>query len=177
MAKNLILWLIIAVVLMAVFQSFSPGESSRAQTDYTTFLKEVKQGQIREVRINSEAREIRGVKRSGDAFKTYIPYFDDQLISDLVKQDVRVLGEPPEQPSIFASIFISWFPMLLLIAVWIFFMRQMQGGGGRGAMSFGKSKARLLSEDQIKTTFADVAGCDEAKEDVSELVDFPARPV
>lgn len=176
MAKNLILWLVIAVVLMSVFQSFSPGESSKAQTDYTTFLKEANQGMIREVRIDSESREIRGVKRSGESFTTYIPYFDDQLISDLVKQDVKVLGEPPEKPSILTSIFISWFPMLLLIGVWIFFMRQMQGGGGRGAMSFGKSKARLLGEDQIKTTFNDVAGCDEAKEDVSELVDFLRDP-
>ncbi|MCW8108611.1 ATP-dependent zinc metalloprotease FtsH [Alteromonas ponticola] len=176
MAKNLILWLVIAVVLMSVFQSFSPNESTRAQTDYTTFLKEANQGNIREVRINSDAREIRGTKRNGESFVTYIPYFDDQLVSDLVKQDVRILGEPPEEPSILTSIFISWFPMLLLIAVWIFFMRQMQGGGGRGAMSFGKSKARLLGEDQIKTTFADVAGCDEAKEDVSELVDFLKDP-
>ncbi len=176
MAKNLILWLVIAVVLMSVFQSFSPGESTRAQTDYTTFLKEANQGNVREVRIDSESREIRGTKRNGETFVTYIPYFDDQLISDLVKKDVRVLGEPPEKPSILTSIFISWFPMLLLIAVWIFFMRQMQGGGGRGAMSFGKSKARLLGEDQIKTTFADVAGCDEAKEDVVELVDFLRDP-
>ena len=176
MAKNLILWLVIAVVLMSVFQSFSPGESTRAQTDYTTFLKEANQGNVREVRIDSESREVRGTKRNGETFVTYIPYFDDQLISDLVKKDVRVLGEPPEKPSILTSIFISWFPMLLLIAVWIFFMRQMQGGGGRGAMSFGKSKARLLGEDQIKTTFADVAGCDEAKEDVVELVDFLRDP-
>jgi cell division protease FtsH len=161
---------------MSVFQSFSPGETSRAQTDYTTFINEVNNGNIREVRINSDAREIRGLRSSGEAFVTYIPYFDEQLISDLIKQDVRVLGEPPESPSLLANIFISWFPMLLLIGVWIFFMRQMQGGGGRGAMSFGKSKARLLGEDQIKTTFADVAGCDEAKEDVSELVDFLRDP-
>ena len=176
MAKNLILWLVIAVVLMAVFESFSPGESSRPQTDYTTFLKEANQGMIREVKIDSAKNEIRGVKRSGENFVTYIPYFDDQLVSDLVKQDVRVLGEPPAEQSMLASIFISWFPMLLLIGVWIFFMRQMQGGGGKGAMSFGKSKARLLGEDQIKTTFADVAGCDEAKEDVTELVDFLRDP-
>ena len=176
MAKNLILWLVIAVVLMAVFESFSPGENTRAQTDYTTFLKEANQGMIREVRIDSSKNEIRGVKRSGDNFVTYIPYFDDQLVSDLVKQDVRVIGEPPAEQSFLASIFISWFPMLLLIGVWIFFMRQMQGGGGKGAMSFGKSKAKLLGEDQIKTTFADVAGCDEAKEDVSELVDFLRDP-
>ncbi|WP_334018245.1 ATP-dependent zinc metalloprotease FtsH [Alteromonas sp. S015] len=175
MAKNLILWLVIAVVLMSVFQSFSPSESSRSQTDYTTFLREAEQGNIREVRINNSG-EIRGTKRSGETFQTIVPYFDDKLVSDLVKNDVRVYGEPPEEQSLLTSIFISWFPMLLLIGVWIFFMRQMQGGGGRGAMSFGKSKARLLGEDQIKTTFADVAGCDEAKEDVSELVDFLRDP-
>lgn len=175
MAKNLILWLVIAVVLMSVFQSFSPSESSRSQTDYTTFLREAGQGNIREVRINNSG-EIRGTKRSGETFQTFVPYFDDKLVSDLVKNDVRVYGEPPEEQSLLTSIFISWFPMLLLIGVWIFFMRQMQGGGGRGAMSFGKSKARLLGEDQIKTTFADVAGCDEAKEDVSELVDFLRDP-
>ena len=175
MAKNLILWLVIAVVLMSVFQSFSPSESARSQTDYTTFLREAEQGNIREVRINNDG-EIRGTKRSGESFQTFVPYFDDKLVSDLVKNDVRVYGEPPEEHSLLASIFISWFPMLLLIGVWIFFMRQMQGGGGKGAMSFGKSKARLLGEDQIKTTFADVAGCDEAKEDVSELVDFLRDP-
>ena len=175
MAKNLILWLVIAVVLMSVFQSFSPSESSRSQTDYTTFLREAEQGNIREVRINNSG-EIRGTKRSGETFQTFVPYFDDKLVSDLVKNYVRVYGEPPEEQSLLTSIFISWFPMLLLIGVWIFFMRQMQGGGGRGAMSFGKSKARLLGEDQIKTTFADVAGCDEAKEDVSELVDFLRDP-
>jgi len=162
-------------VLMSVFQSFSPSDSARAQTDYTTFLKEAEQGNIREVRINNSG-EIRGTRRSGETFQTFVPYFDDKLVSDLVKNDVRVYGEPPEEQSFLASIFISWFPMLLLIGVWIFFMRQMQGGGGRGAMSFGKSKARLLGEDQIKTTFADVAGCDEAKEDVSELVDFLRDP-
>lgn len=176
MAKNLILWLVIAVVLMSVFQSFAPSESSKRKTDYTQFLQEVSQGMIREVHIDSDSREIKGLKRTGESFVTYIPYFDDQLISDLVKHDVKIHGEPPESPSILQTIFISWFPMLLLIGVWIFFMRQMQGGGGRGAMSFGKSKARLLGEDQIKTTFADVAGCDEAKEEVTELVDFLKDP-
>ncbi|GEA13307.1 ATP-dependent zinc metalloprotease FtsH [Alteromonas sp. KUL49] len=175
MAKNLILWLVIAVVLMSVFQSFSPSESSRSQTDYTTFLKEAEQGNIREVRINNSG-EIRGTKRSGETFSTFVPYFDDKLISDLVRYNVRVYGEPPEETSFLTTLFVSWFPMLLLIGVWIFFMRQMQGGGGRGAMSFGKSKARLLGEDQINTTFADVAGCDEAKEDVAELVDFLRDP-
>jgi len=176
MAKNLILWLVIAVVLMSVFQSFSPSESNKVQTDYTTFLREVSQGTVREVRIDSATGEIKGMRTSGETFSTYIPYFDDQLVSDLVKEGVVVKGEPPEESSILSTIFISWFPMLLLIGVWIFFMRQMQGGGGRGAMSFGKSKAKLLGEDQIKTTFADVAGCDEAKEEVSELVDFLREP-
>ncbi|WP_102794883.1 ATP-dependent zinc metalloprotease FtsH [Bowmanella denitrificans] len=175
MAKNLILWLVIAVVLMTVFQSFTPGESSGRQYDYTQFINEVNQGMVREVRI--DGREIKGVSRSGESFTTYIPSVGDNgLVTDLIKNDVRMINEPPERPSMLANIFISWFPMLLLIGVWIFFMRQMQGGGGRGAMSFGKSKARLLGEDQIKTTFADVAGCDEAKEDVSELVDFLRDP-
>lgn len=174
MAKNLILWLFIAVVLMMVFKNFSGQETVRAQTDYTTFLSEVQRGDIREVTISQN--EIKGIKRNGEPFVTYIPYRDDQLMSDLATYNVKAYGQAPEQPNWLAQIFISWFPMLLLIGVWIFFMRQMQGGGGRGAMSFGKSKAKLLSEDQIKTTFADVAGCDEAKEDVSELVDFLRDP-
>ncbi|ATG73291.1 ATP-dependent metalloprotease [Zobellella denitrificans] len=174
MAKNLILWLVIAVVLMSVFQSFSPSEPSGRQTDYTTFVQEVAQGQIREVRM--DGKTINGVKRSGDRFTTILPAEDPQLLNDLLNNNVRVVGEKPEEPSLLTSIFISWFPMLLLIGVWIFFMRQMQGGGGKGAMTFGKSRARLMSEDQVKTTFADVAGCDEAKEDVKELVDYLRDP-
>ncbi|MBU3823368.1 MAG: ATP-dependent zinc metalloprotease FtsH [Candidatus Oceanisphaera merdipullorum] len=175
MAKNLILWLVIAVVLMSVFQSFSPSEPSGRQLDYTTFVQEVSQGQIREVRM--DGRTVQGVKRSGDRFTTILPAQDPQLLNDLLNNNVRVVGEKPEEPSLLTSIFISWFPMLLLIGVWVFFMRQMQGGGGgKGAMSFGKSKARLMGEDQIKTTFADVAGCDEAKEDVAELVDYLRDP-
>ncbi len=174
MAKNLILWLFIAVVLMMVFKNFSGQESVRAQTDYSTFVEQVQRGDIREVTISQN--EIKGVRSNGEPFVTYIPYRDDNLIDDLIKNNVKTFGQEPESPNMLAQIFISWFPMLLLIGVWIFFMRQMQGGGGRGAMSFGKSKARLLSEDQIKTTFADVAGCDEAKEDVAELVDFLRDP-
>ncbi|REL29849.1 ATP-dependent zinc metalloprotease FtsH [Thalassotalea euphylliae] len=176
MAKNLILWLVIAVVLMSVFQSFSPGGSNEQQMDYTRFIQDVRQGQVREASVDRNG-VIEGTKRSGEQFVTVIPGgYDRDLINDLVKQGVRAKGQLPEEPSILTSIFISWFPMLLLIGVWIFFMRQMQGGGGKGAMSFGKSKARLLSEDQIKTTFADVAGCDEAKEEVAELVDYLRDP-
>ncbi|GAB3525578.1 ATP-dependent zinc metalloprotease FtsH [Photobacterium alginatilyticum] len=175
MAKNLILWLVIAVVLMSVFQSFGPGDSAGRQVDYTTFVREIGQDQIREARFND--REITVYKRDNTRYVTYLPVYNDQkLLDDLINANVKVMGTPPEEPSLLASIFISWFPMLLLIGVWIFFMRQMQGGGGKGAMSFGKSKARMMSEDQIKTTFSDVAGCDEAKEDVKELVDYLRDP-
>ena len=170
MAKNLILWLVIAVVLMSLFQGFGIDETKQSQIDYTTFVKEVGHGQIQEVQINEQ--EVRGLRRNQSKFVTYIPAPDDDLLNDLIKNDVLVTGTPPEETSFLASLFVSWFPMLLLIGVWIFFMRNMQGGGKGGAMSFGKSKAKLMGEDQIKTTFTDVAGCDEAKEDVKELVDY-----
>jgi len=176
MAKNLILWLVIAVVLMSVFQSFSPNTTENQQMDYTRFIKDVRQGQIRDASVDRNG-VITGEKRTGEAYKTVIPGgYDRDLINDLVKQGVRAEGKLPEETSFLTTIFVSWFPMILLIGVWIFFMRQMQGGGGKGAMSFGKSKARQLSEEQIKTTFADVAGCDEAKEDVAELVDYLKEP-
>ena len=176
MAKNLILWLVIAVVLMTVFQSFNGNDQIDRQTSYTQFVKEVRSGAVRDVNIDRSTGTISGVKGNGERFQTIMPMYDEDLINDLLKNDVNVKGVAPEEQSFLANIFISWFPMLLLIGVWIFFMRQMQGGGGKGAMSFGKSKARLMSEDQVKTTFADVAGCDEAKEDVTELVDFLRDP-
>jgi len=170
MAKNLILWLVIAVVLMSVFQGFGNTESKQAAMDYTTFVKDVSQGQIQQVKIDGQV--IKGVKSNQTNFVTYIPAPDLDLINDLVKHNVKVEGTAPEETSFLTSIFVSWFPMLLLIGVWVFFMRNMQGGGKGGAMSFGKSKAKLVAEDKIKTMFADVAGCDEAKEDVKELVDY-----
>ncbi|WP_198551705.1 ATP-dependent zinc metalloprotease FtsH [Moritella sp. Urea-trap-13] len=174
MAKNLILWLVIAVVLMSVFQSFGPNDNSSNQLDYSSFVQQVRNKQVNEVKING--RTIRGVSQGGQKFVTFLPAEDPQLLNDLLNNNVKVFGEPEAEESLLTSIFISWFPMLLLIGVWVFFMRQMQGGGGKGAMSFGKSKARLMSEDQIKTTFADVAGCDEAKEEVAELVDYLKDP-
>ena len=178
MAKNLILWLVIAVVLMMVFQNISGGDTQRTAMPYSVFLQQVDRGDIRKATIDDSKNEIRGERRNGETFVTYIPYLDMKLMDELLEGNkvAIVEGKPAESQSLLASIFISWFPMLLLIGVWIFFMRQMQGGGGKGAMSFGKSKARLLGEDQIKTTFADVAGCDEAKEDVTELVDFLRDP-
>jgi len=176
MAKNLILWVVIALVLMSVFNNFGPRQSRAHQVDYSTFIADVKAGRVKKVVI--EGRSIQGERQSGERFSTYTPESDNTaLIGDLLDHGVVIEGRPPEQQSLLMQIFISWFPMLLLIGVWIFFMRQMQGGGGgRGALSFGKSRARLLGEDQVKVTFADVAGVDEAKEEVSELVDFLKDP-
>ena len=174
MAKNLILWLVIAVILMSLFESFSsPGNQGRTM-DYTSFVREVQQDQISEVIFDGQV--ITGMRRNGEQFVTVMPIHDSALLDNLIAHNVRASGTRPEEPSFLTSVFVSWFPMILLIAVWIFFMRQMNGGGRGNPLSFGKSKAKLLSENQVKTTFADVAGCDEAKEDVVELVDFLKDP-
>lgn len=174
MAKNLILWLVIAVVLMSIFQSFNSNEINNHKVAYSTFLSEVNQDQIREANING--REIKVIKKDSTKYNTYIPINDSKLLDNLLTKNVKVIGAVPDEPGLFTSIFISWFPMFLLIGVWIFFMRQMQIGGGKGALSFGKSKARMLGANQIKVTFLDVAGCDEAKEEVKELVEYLKEP-
>ena len=173
LAKNIAIWLIIAVVLMTVFNQFGAQRATQAQMPYSQFIEEVRSQQIAKVVI--EGNVLRGERTDGKRFTTYAPN-DPWLVSDLLKNGVSVEAKPEEQPSFLMSLFVSWFPMLLLIGVWVFFMRQMQGGGRGGAFSFGKSRARLLDENSNPVTFADVAGCDEAKEDVAELVDFLKDP-
>lgn len=175
MVKNLFLWLIIAIVLVSVFSNFGPRHSTADKISYSQFLKEVDQGQVNSVTIEDN-KVIKGVTKANHRFVTYLPLHDDALLGELIKSKVDVSGQEKQQESFLLHLFVNWFPMLLLIGVWIFFMRQMQGGGGRGAMSFGRSRARLLGEDQVKVTFADVAGVDEAKEEVKELVDFLRDP-
>ena len=176
MAKNLILWLIIAAVLVTVMNNFSsPNEPQTL--NYSDFIQQVKDGKVERVAVDGYV--ITGKRNDGDSFKTIRPAIQDNgLIGDLVDNKVVVEGKQPEQQSIWTQLLVASFPILVIIAVFMFFMRQMQGGaGGKGGpMSFGKSKARLLSEDQVKTTLADVAGCDEAKEEVGELVEFLRDP-
>ncbi len=175
MAKNLILWVVIAIVLMTVFNNFSTTTKQAQSISYSEFIDEVKAGNVKEVTIQN-GRDIDGAMTSGQRFSTYSPG-DDGLVSDLLNNNVEIVATPPEKPSLLMNILINWFPLFVLIGLWIFFMRQMQGGGaGRGAMSFGKSKARMLTEDQVKVTFSDVAGVEEAKEEVTEMVDFLRDP-
>jgi cell division protease FtsH len=171
--KNIAIWLIVALVLMAVFNQFSAKNAAESQVVYSQFIDDVKQGRIAKVTI--DGRVLRGVTHDGKKFNTYAPY-DPGLMGDLLKNNVVVEAKADEEPSLLMNIFVSWFPMLLLIGVWVFFMRQMQGGGKGGAFSFGKSRARQLDESTNQITFADVAGCDEAKEQVSELVEFLRDP-
>ena len=173
LVKNVAIWLVIALVLMTVFNQFSTRQAAQKAMEYSQFIEEVKQGRIAKVTI--EGRVLKGVKSTGERFTTYSPS-DPWLVSDLLKNGVIIEAKPEEEPSLLMNIFVSWFPMLLLIGVWIFFMRQMQGGGRGGAFSFGKSRARMLDESNNTITFADVAGCEEAKEEVAELVEFLRDP-
>ncbi|HEY9118173.1 MAG TPA: ATP-dependent zinc metalloprotease FtsH [Marinobacter sp.] len=175
MAKNLVLWLIIAAVLLMVFQNFTPTTSGQ-QVNYSQFVEMVQDGQVRQVTI--DGLQVQGVRGDGSQFQTIRPQLaDEKLMDDLLANQVEVIGKEPERQSLWTQLLVAALPILIIIALFVFFMRQMQGGGGgKGPMSFGKSKARLMSEDQIKTTFGDVAGVDEAKEDVKELVDFLRDP-
>ncbi len=178
MAKNLLLWIVIAAVLLAVFNNFKGGQTRAAPVDYSTFISQVKEGRVESVTITEQS--VRGTYDDQSRFETVLPtVMDLDLMPTLLDNDVRVVGTEPERQGFFTQLFLAILPILIIMAVFMFFMRQMQGGGagGRGGpMTFGKSKARLLTEDQIKTTFQDVAGCDEAKEEVKEIVDFLRDP-
>src|ERR671913_18201 len=173
MLKNLVIWLVIGLVLMTVFNQFNTRQAAQAPMEYSQFLEEVKSGKISKVTI--EGRQLKATTAEGKRVTSYSPG-DIWLVSDLLKYGVKIEAKPEEEPSLLMNIFVSWFPMLLLIGVWIFFMRQMQGGGRGGAFSFGKSRARMLDESNNTITFADVAGCEEAKEEVAELVEFLRDP-
>ena len=173
MVKNLVLWVVVAIVMMTAYQSFNSNGVSDS-TDYTTFVYDVSNSQVKEARF--DANEITVTKNDGSKYMTVMPPLEDKkLLDDLLNKKVKIEGTPFEKRGLLSQILITWFPMLFLVGVWIFFMRQMQGGGGK-AMSFGKSRAKMLNQDQIKVTFADVAGCDEAKEEVGEVVDFLREP-
>ena len=176
MARNLVLWIVIALVLMLVFQNFTPRHGASRPIDYSDFVTEAKSGRVSKVVLDGQTIEME--MHDGSHLFTYSPETDNTpLIGTLLENNVRIEAQAPDRQGLLMQIFISWFPFLLLIAVWIYLMRQMQGGaGGRGAMSFGKSRARLLGEDQIRISFNDVAGVDEAKEEVKELVDFLKDP-
>ncbi len=175
MFKNLVLWVVIALVLMSVFSNFGPPPKQAVKLPYSQFIEKARSGGVKQITV--EDRNITGTTQDDKLFVTYVPPLSESIINTLVENGAVVRGKAPEQPSLLMNIFVSWFPIILFIGVWIFFMRQMQGGGGgRGAMSFGRSRARLIGEDQVKVTFADVAGIDEAVEEVRELVEFLRDP-
>ena len=178
MVKNLALWVVVAVVLMVVFQSFSPRNESAAgggSLTYDAFVEEVRENRIATAKFSASGVEVSGQRKDNSRYVIQVIPGDSQNLSnDLLNAGVKVTRD--EQPSPWLSGLLGLLPILLFIGIWIYFMRQMQQGGGKGAMSFGKSRAKLLNEDQTKVTFADVAGCDEAKEEVSELVEFLRDP-
>ena len=179
LAKNLLLWVVVAVVLMVVFQSFSPKLAGAPQEIiYSQFIADVEADRIRKVDIASDERTVKFERSDGSTGSTTAPVRDKDLINDLIEHKVEIKQAPPDTGISFWSIVLNFLPVLLIIGFWLFMMRQMQGGGagGKGAMSFGRSRAKMLTEDQTKVTFGDVAGCDEAKEEVAELVEFLRDP-
>lgn len=175
--KNIVLWVVVAVVMVTAFEGFNSNFGSSSNTvAYSTFLNDIKSNTLKEVDFKRNEDVISVTKNDGSQYQTVMPMYDEYLMADLAKTNATVTGQPEERRGLLTQILISWFPMLLLIGFYAFYMRQMQGGGGRGAFSFGKSKAKMLTADQVKTTFADVAGCDEAKEEVGEVVDFLRDP-
>ncbi len=176
LAKNLLLWVVVAVVLMVVFQSFSPKLAPSQDIIYSQFVQDVQNDRISKVDISSNERTVTFERSDGSKGTTTAPVRDKDLIADLINHKVEIKQAPPDSGISFWSVVLNFLPVILIIGFWLFMMRQMQQGGGKGAMSFGKSRAKLLNEDQTKVTFADVAGCDEAKEEVSELVEFLRDP-
>ena len=179
LVKNLMLWAIVAVVLMVVFQSFSPnlGNAAGSEVQYSDFIQSVRDDRVAKVDIAEDEKSIEFVRKDGSKGTTVAPRRDEKMMDDLINHKVEIKAAPPSSGrSIFLSILLNLLPMVLFIGIWIYFMRQMQQGGSKGAMSFGRSRAKLLNEDQTKVTFGDVAGCDEAKEEVQELVEFLRDP-
>lgn len=172
--KNILLWLVIVVAIIAIFNNFGPQKANAEKQTYSQFLAAIDRGDITSVEV--ENRNITATKKDNTKIATYMPLEDQGLLNKLVAKNIEVKGNPPEEQGLLMHIFINWFPMIILIGFWLFFMRQMQGGGKGGPLSFGRSKARLLTQDQVKINFNDVAGIEEAKEEVSELVDFLKDP-
>lgn len=171
--RNLFFWLVILIILLSLFNTFGPKQTSGRQVSYSKFLSAVNSGDISSVVI--EDNNIVGEMKGSGKFATYVPNATSYLLGQLTKNNVDIVGKPPEQRGFFAELFIAWFPMFLFLGIWIFIVRQQMGGRG-GAMGFGRSRARLLGENQVKITFKDVAGVEEAKEEVQELVEYLKEP-
>ena len=176
MVKNILLWVVVAIVMMTAFEGFNSNFGNNNTVAYSTFLNDIRTNTLKDVDMKSNSETISVTKKDGTKYQTVMPMYDRDLLADLSKTDATVTGQPEERRNVFVQLLISSFPIIILIGFWVFYIRQMQGGGGKGAFSFGKSKAKMLTADQVKTTFADVAGCDEAKEEVGEVVDFLRDP-